>query len=127
MLQYANDDNNVTEILCLRPYSLNATQYILKEVKDMAEKFDDPKMEAANNKVKGYRSVIKNGKSEVDFYTKMLLAGEQYKELKDFMGSYTEICDQTGNKILLNAALDKIELLEFYRMKKDKEGAKCKS
>lgn len=126
MLQYTDaEKTNVTEILCLRPYSLEATQKLLQEVVDMAEKLDDPKKETANNKVKGYRSVLKNGEAEVGFYSKMLLAGEQ--ELKDFMCSYTSVIHKASHKILLNSALDKIELLEFYREKNEKEGAKCKS
>ena len=123
MLNYVKDKVKVTEILSSRPYRAADTRAILNEVMEMAEMLDDPKKEAANNKIKGYRSVIKNGGLETDFFTKMLLVGDSYEKLKGFIGESTVVSRDDDSEIILNAALDKIELLDFYRQNKGKEGA----
>ena len=62
-----------------------------------------------------FRSV-KGGYAETQYYTKMLLSDKT--ELAKFVGKYQIITDATGHEIRLNSALDKIELLEFYRENK---------
>ncbi len=116
MLEYSENNKQITEILSLRPYSLSKTNELIKEVEAMAELLDDPKEEAANNKIKSYRSIVKGGYAETQYYTKMLLSDKT--ELAKFVGKYQIITDATGHEIRLNSALDKIELLEFYRENK---------
>ena len=113
MLEYSENDKQITEILSLRPYSLSKTSELVQEVEAMAELLDDPKEEAANNKIKGYRSIVKGGSAETEYFTKMLLS--EKPELTNFVGKYQIISDVAGHEIRLNSALDKIELLEFYR------------
>jgi len=123
MLTYMKKKTKVTEILSSRPYRAADTREILDEIQQMAKMLDDPRKEAANNKIKGYRSVIKNGGLETDFFTKMLLVGDSYEKLKWFIGESTVVSRDDNSEIILNAALDKIELLDFYRQNKGKEGA----
>jgi len=124
MLHYQDGESEVTELLSARPYSLPETNALLEAVQNMASKLDSPDEEAANNKIKGYRSVLKNGIAEVDYYNEMLLNDEKGKQLKRFFGQHKLIYNELNKKkVYLNSSLDRIELLEFYR-KRDMEGGK---
>jgi hypothetical protein len=124
MLHYQDGESEVTELLSARPYSLPETKDLLEAVQNMASKLDSPEEEAANNKIKGYRSILKNGKAEVDYYNEMLLDDEKGKQLMSFFGQHELIYEELNKeRVYLNSSLDKVELLEFYR-KHDMEGGK---
>jgi len=115
MLQYKDNGSEITEVLTKRPYSLADAQALLEKVMKMAKMLDKPEKEAANNKIKSYRSILKNGYRDLEFYNKMLLDDES--DLKDFFGY-----QKPKDYIRLDAALDSIELLDIYRKKPDKGG-----
>jgi hypothetical protein len=124
MLHYQDGKSKVTELLSARPYLLHETKALLDTVQSMASKLDSPEEEAANNKIKGYRSILKNGKAEVDYYNEMLLDDEKGKQIKEFIGTHQVIIEEENKeRVYLNSSLDRIELLEFYR-KHDMEGGK---
>ena len=113
MLEYKDGDDTVVELLSDRPYPNSELSTLLNSVKEVAKDLDKPESERANNKIKGFRSVLKDGHAEVEYFKSMIVQDDE--KLKAFFGLHTELGGQGDKKVLLNTALDKIELIEFYR------------
>lgn len=114
MLQYQDNVSEITELLTKRPYSLAEAGALLKNIKELAAMLDKPEGEAANNKIKSYRSVLKNGYRDLEFYNKMIS--------KDELSSFFEYHEPKAN-MRIDSSLDLIELLEIYRKNPAKGGA----
>lgn len=119
MLEYKDGNDTVLELLSDRPYPNSELSTLLNSVKEVAKDLDKPESERANSKIKGFRSVLKDGHAEVEYFKSMIVRDDE--KLKDFFGPHTELGRQRDRKVLLNAALDKIELIEFYRSKPGRE------
>ncbi len=119
MLEYKDGDDTVVELLSDRPYLNSELSTLLNSVKEVARDLDKPESERANNKIKGFRSVLKDGHAEVEYFKSMIVRDDE--KLKDFFGPHMELGRQGDRKVLLNTALDKIELIEFYRSKPGRE------
>ena len=115
LLQYKDNGSDITEVLTKRPYSLADAKALLGKTIGMAKMLDNTEEEAANNKIKSYRSILKNGYRDLEFYRDMILDGES--ALRDFFGY-----QKPKDNIRLDAALDSIELMEIYRKKPVKGG-----
>ncbi len=113
MLEYEDSNGKVTEFLTKRPYFHVDMKPLLDEIKKMAKELDGNDKEAANNKIKSYRSVIKSGYLERIFYKEMMLRDND--SLQKFLVNNQESVKDKPHKIISNGALDKIELLEIYR------------
>lgn len=116
MLEYKGKDGDTVELLTARPYSLSDLNSLLKEVKQVAKDLDKPEKERANNKIKGFRSVLKDGIAEADYFRKMIVGND--KEVDSLFGEHETLGKITNKTVMKNKALDKIELIEFYRQLK---------
>ncbi|HNU53495.1 MAG TPA: hypothetical protein PK046_02400 [Candidatus Syntrophosphaera sp.] len=117
MLEYKGKDGDMVELLTARPYSLADLDGLLKEVKKVAKDLDRPEKERANNKIKGFRSVLKDGTAEADYFRKMIVGNDE--ELNSLFGKHETLGKITNKTVIKNKALDIIELIEFYRQPKE--------
>jgi hypothetical protein len=108
ILSYADNDKELNEILSKRPYTAEDLQAMLSEIKSTAKKLDEPDAKFANNKIKTYRSALKNGYRDVEFIRNILL-----KDDKELLGFLPYRKPQNG--LRLDSSLDKIEIIDFYR------------
>lgn len=113
MLEYPEEGGAVVELLTDRPYPCAELDGLLKEVKKVARDLDKPAKERANNKIKGFRSVLKDGAAEADYFRRMIV--EDDKELNALLGSHETLVKLENKTVKMDTALDKIELIEFYR------------
>jgi hypothetical protein len=114
--QYLSNGKPVLEILSARPYPFQAVPVLIQTVSSMASKLDSETENIGNNKIKGYRIMLKQGKEATDYHTEMLL--KEKDDITRFLGGYENIPSPNSTdqiQIWQNTALDKIELLEFYR------------
>ena len=109
----------MVELLTARPYPCVELCGLLKEVKKVAGDLDKPEKERANNKIKGFRSVLKDGAAEADYFRRMIV--EDDKELNSLLGKHETLIKIANKTVKINTALDKIELIEFHRRTKGSE------
>lgn len=114
MLEYMDSGVETVELLCGRPYHYRDASSLADQVRRVAAEMDKPEQEIANNKIKSYRSVLKNGCRETVYFREMILGDNELGELLEAHSSGVTI---EGNLVKTNHALDRIELLEFYRKK----------
>lgn len=119
MLEYPEEGGAVVELLTARPYPCVELCGLLKEVKKVAGDLDKPEKERANNKIKGFRSVLKDGAAEADYFRRMIV--EDDKELNSLLGKHETLIKIANKTVKINTALDKIELIEFHRRTKGSE------
>lgn len=112
MLSYLDGDFETVEILSKRPYNKPDLTKLREEVSRIAKDLDSDNPKVSNNKIKTYRSVLKNGYRDVKYMRKMLGIDED-NELSGFL-SYN--APQKNYRI--DNSLDKIELIDFYRTQK---------
>ena len=121
MLNYKDGKDEMIDLLSKRPYRSEELSLILKQVKAIAKKLDksmDNKKtdnEIANNKIKTYRSALKNGYRDLEYLRERLMQDDAL--LNEFL-----VYEKPVDGIRLDASLDKIELIDFYRTPM-KEGA----
>src|SRR5690606_27594553 len=72
VLSYTDDYQAMTEVLSMKPYTGAEIKTLLSYVLDLANALDSPDAKIANNKIKTYRSALKNGYKDVEFLRDLL-------------------------------------------------------
>ncbi|MDI3504069.1 MAG: hypothetical protein PWP64_1005 [Candidatus Cloacimonadota bacterium] len=112
MLNYCDGDTEIVEILSKRPYTNPDLTELREEVTQIAQDLDRDEAQVSNNKIKSYRSTLKNGYRDVEYMRKMLGINEDMELSRFFVYS------KPINNIRIDNSLDKIELIDIYRTTK---------
>jgi len=116
VLSYTDDYQAMTEVLSMKPYTGAEIKTLLSYVLNLANALDSPDAKIANNKIKTYRSALKNGYKDVEFLRDLLFKDD---ELLKAVFTY----EKPENGLRLDSSLDKIEIIDFYRLGLKDKGA----
>ncbi|MCK9335371.1 MAG: hypothetical protein PHU99_09450 [Candidatus Cloacimonetes bacterium] len=116
VLSYSDNDQAMTEVLSMRPYTSEALTALLSDVQYLAKALDSADAKIANNKIKTYRSALKNGYKDVEFLREILFKDDTSL---DTVLEY----EPPINGLRLDSSLDKIEIIDFYRLGLKDKGA----
>jgi hypothetical protein len=114
MLSYKEADQEITEIMSLRPYSKGDLEDMITRIEKIAYELDKEDSKISNGKIKTYRSVLKNGYKDLEFFREMLMTKDE------LLAKFLEY-EAPQNGVRLDPSLDKIELIDFYRYSQKKE------